>query len=697
MVQLNGPYPAIYYQRAFLESRGWQVETADHSIGLFERIFCPQGLCRIFARAEAVYRKEAKNFDRRERAYIERFLSEADRWQAVIPRLTAFLRGRRRETAHLLALANGFFPTGPRGDRFLQDSGGEITVDAAGRLATALLEDLSDFITETVDPAFALIRYLPALPAGFFNIFKDFEQVRAACRGFIMEEFYRPFLEEQWYSLLEKRGEKTPDALGITIPFPGCLAGALVCAWSAKKYFPRCRVLAGGGYVNTELRFLEKNSPFFEYIDELAYDRGYDAWEPEAAGNDSSGAVFDFPDYRGVDFSRYLCLADQENPMHRLWSDGHWLKAYLAWGCYWGRCAFCDTTLDYIRGYRPVDVEALFRRLCRQAEATGVRGVHLVDEAAPPEALLRLSCLNREAGFPLLFWGNIRFDAKAFTPDRAALLAAGGLLGVSGGIEIATEAGLRRLDKGISLPDLASCLAAFKEAGILTHGYLIYGYWDEDEQELIDSAETVRQFFQAGLLDSAFWHQFILTCHSRLYDEWRRGLHPGLRVRDAPSSFARNDLSFDGEARWRRYTACLDRLLARWMAGDFFEPARFPFKTPPATVAPDFTAGLLDAYARRRNFIYGRFPGAGTEKSRGRVWFLGSRPLSGKGGGLFWRWRLADVRLPGSEALASLLTDAACSEGMDRNVFCRRLTELCGAEKAAALWARLRQSGLVEA
>jgi hypothetical protein len=405
---------------------------------------------------------------------------------------------------------------------------------------------------------------------------------------------------------------------------------------------------------------------------------------------------------------------DDLNPMHRLWSDGHWLKAYLAHGCYWHACAFCDVGLDYIRGFEPLDPDALYHHLINQAEKTGVRGIHLVDEAAPPDSLLRFALLNREAGRPLIFWGNIRFE-KAFTPDAAAILAAGGLVGVSGGIEVAAEAGFKRIGKGIGLRDVVNACAAFKEAGILTHAYLIYGYWDQDDQEIIDSAEILRQLFAEGLLDSAFWHKFVLTRHSRIYAEWKRGGHPTLVVKgdeENRGAFALNDLSFAGEERFDRFTEPLDRLLASWMAGDTALPVErgFPFKVPKPGVAADLIPGLLDTYARNRDRRRTETPGqepsdteTNTAGKAGRVYFLGSKPVvqnTAQGTNLFWRWRLEDRRLrldpEKAAAVQALLEEAARGDGLPAAVFYRELAQLTGEGAVKKAWKVLREGGLVD-
>ncbi|MDR1587960.1 MAG: radical SAM protein [Treponema sp.] len=784
-VQLNSPYPAIFYLRSFLERRGFPVIARDHSIALFERIFCREGLKRIFEDAGTMAEGPPKvpdkgaGFDKGLRPVIERFLSEEELWLSSIDRLVNFLRGRDREWGHLLGLVNGAVPGGPRFDACLAALRGgpeaDVSPDSAPLLASKLLADLAGFITAALDPGFSLIRYVPSAASPGAG-FRNFSAVQAGLGGYVINAFYRPFLEEEWETLNGARASGGSLFLCLSIPFPGCLAGALTCADSAKKFFGNNAVTAaGGGYVNTELRFLE-DEKIFDYFDYLSFDRGYGSLaailEREAATGsarrretplyktmyrsaaggiirdgdiaapteksavpdltsggdcyaqtDSEAVKSVFPDYSGVDFFRYICPVDDLNHMHRLWSDGRWIKAYLAHGCYWHNCAFCDVSLDYIRSFESLDAEALFRHLLDQAEKTGVRGIHFVDEACPPASLVRFALLNRGAGLPLVFWGNIRFE-KNFTPDTAALLAAGGLIGVSAGIEVASEAGFRRIGKGINLRDVTRACAAFKEAGVLTHAYLIYGYWDEDDQEIIDSAETLRQLFAAGLLDSAFWHKFVLTKHSRIYAEKQHGLHPALepggdagqkggtargrtdKIRTDSGSrlFALNDLSFTGEERFDKFTLPLDRLLSQWMAGDVSPPVQgvFPFRVPKPAVDSDLILRLLDEYARDRDRDRRLVPGT----AETRALFLGSLPVTRTKGGtaqLVWRWRLGERRLrpdapfdaSRAEQLSSLLQAASKDGGPETADFYRKLESLLGKGAAKKAWKTLRDGGLV--
>jgi hypothetical protein len=245
------------------------------------------------------------------------------------------------------------------------------------------------------------------------------------------------------------------------------------------------------------------------------------------------------PTYQGLALDRYLSILDSVNPMHRLWSEGHWNKLTVAHGCYWKQCTFCDVGLDYISRYENTPTEYLVGQIERLIDETGRRAFHFVDEAAPPAALKALALALLERGIRISWWGNIRFE-EAFTPDLCRLLAASGCIAVTAGLEAASDRLLTKMKKGISVDQTARVAAAFREAGILVHAYLMYGFPSETVQETIDSLERVRQLFAADLVQSAFWHRFTATAHSPI------GANPkahGLRLLGPEfQGFAENDL-----------------------------------------------------------------------------------------------------------------------------------------------------------
>jgi hypothetical protein len=71
--------------------------------------------------------------------------------------------------------------------------------------------------------------------------------------------------------------------------------------------------------------------------------------------------------------------------------------------------------------------------------------------------------------------------------------------------------------------------------------YLMYGYPTQTVQETVDSLEMVRQLFEAGVLQSGFWHQFAMTAHSPL-EYIQRNLV--LKKTEAIGTFANNDIDY---------------------------------------------------------------------------------------------------------------------------------------------------------
>ena len=231
----------------------------------------------------------------------------------------------------------------------------------------------------------------------------------------------------------------------------------------------------------------------------------------------------------------------------------------------------------------------------------------------------------------------------------ADFLSAGGLIGVSGGIEIATGSGLDSISKGTDINSIVKACCAFKEAGILVHAYMIYGYFGETEQDTINSMETLRQLYEAGLLDSCFWHKFVLTRHSRLYAEWQEGKHPDLKPVEPKGAgiFAKNGLHFEGENRLAKFGNGLNASLASWMHGEKLGVSVqkwFDFKTPSPTIPKNFIENAIANYEKERNMQWNEIP----ETNRCR-WLGGKIIKAGKN--IYWNYMQEEynARLPESK------------------------------------------------
>jgi hypothetical protein len=301
------------------------------------------------------------------------------------------------------------------------------------------------------------------------------------------------------------------------------------------------------------------------------------------------------PDYTGLPLRRYLSVIQLTNPMHRLWSDGRWNKLTMAHGCYWGKCTFCDVSLDYIQRYEATSATRIVDRMEKLVAQTGQRGFHFVDEAAPPALMRQVALEILRRGLTVSWWTNIRFE-KSFHYDLCRLLAASGCIAVSGGLEVASDRLLKLIAKGVTVEQVTRVNDHFNRAGIMVHAYLMYGFPTQTAQETIDSLEVVRQMFAAGVLQSAFWHRFAMTAHSPV------GLAPtAFKVKNLTpetGTFANNDLAHEDPtgADHDLFKDGLTKSLFNFMhAIGLDEPlqAWFDHRVPKTSLPPDLIEGFL--------------------------------------------------------------------------------------------------------
>lgn len=556
--QLNTPYPATAYLKGFLQTKGMTAHQADLGIEVILALFSAKGLSALFARLEAADAELSDNSYR-----ICRLQND---YVSTIDPVIRFLQNKNPTLAHSICDRTYL----PEASRFAQLEEldwafGTMGIhDKARHLATLYLEDLSDLIQEAVDPHFGFSRYAERLGRSATHFDELHEALQAPDTP----------ISSLLVELLEQKIQQwQPDVVCLTVPFPGNLYGALTCGKYLKQHHPTIKIVMGGGYANTELRSLTEPR-VFDYVDFICLDDGeaplLTLLEHLAGGRELSqlkrvfartNGVVNYhngarekdvpqretgtPDYRDLLLHDYLSVIEVVNPMHRLWSDGRWNKLTLAHGCYWGKCSFCDVTLDYIKRYEPVTASLLADRIEEIIEQTEQTGFHFVDEAAPPALMrdLALEIIRRK--LTVTWWTNIRFETS-FTPDLCMLLKASGCIAVSGGLEVASDRLLERMKKGVTVAQVARVADAFTQAGIMVHAYLMYGFPTQTMQETVDSLEMVRQLFMNGVVQSGFWHRFAMTVHSPV------GVDPAafdvMRLDPAGSPTAVNSASHGGFA-----------------------------------------------------------------------------------------------------------------------------------------------------
>ncbi len=607
--QLNTPYPGTVYLKGFLNTLSYKVFQADLGLDVILKLFSKKGLTDLFNYVEFQELELSEN--------SQRMLMLKDDYISSIDAVIRFLQGKNSTLADSI-VQDGYLPEASRFSQLddLEWAFGAMSFqDKAKHLATLYLEDLSDLIIEAVDENFGFSRYA--------------ERLGRSANSF--DEMYAELQKEPTYidqitlSELEDLIQKTnPKMVGFSVPFPGNLYSAFRCAQHIKQNYPNAKVSMGGGFPNTELRSLS-DVRVFEFFDFILLDDGEAPTEQVLKYINNEVEISDLkrtfvlqnneviyinnpkirdykfsevgtPDYSDLKLNQYISVIEVVNPMHRLWSDGRWNKLTMAHGCYWGKCTFCDISLDYIKVYEPIAAKQIVDRMEELIESTQNTGFHFVDEAAPP-ALMRevaLEILKRKLS--VTWWTNIRFE-KSFTYDLCRLLKASGCIAVSGGLEVASDRLLKLIDKGVTVDQVAVVNRNFTEAGIMIHAYLMYGFPTQTTQETIDSLEMVRQLFEIGILQSGFWHQFAMTAHSPvgLNPEKYNVINHSIEI----GAFANNDMIHEEKSGidHQQFSYGLKKSLFNYMHGvgfDLLLQEWFDFKVPRTTVPKFYIEDVLN-------------------------------------------------------------------------------------------------------
>ena len=541
----NSPYAALGYLTGYLGRRGYVVRPVDLGITVLNRLLTADGVKRL-----AQHTATESTFPWNE---------YADRIDTVM----AFLRGEDPSTA-LRLTQSAWFP-GLLDQDPLTGSSGEAawalprSGDGASLVASRFLRQLEGAVSTLVDARFRLDSFGSDLTLQA-STFRD-----------LLDEILTnpsPVTAEIEAVVAESIAPHCPRVVAVTVPFRGCLSGAVLVAHQVRRSLPDVRIVLGGAFVSTELRAMD-DATAFEIFDHVVLDDGYEPLARILAvrpGTPATGLVRTFdrtadgirwhggddvhthhravgePDYDRLAGAPYFSLVDRGDPMERLWRHFRWTKLVAAHGCYWARCSFCDVSLDYVRRFQRLSGAEVADQMVSLALRTGRRGFHFVDEALPPAFMVELADALCRKDRGIHWWGNVRLE-PAFTEPVVAGLAEGGCIAVTAGLEVPSDRLLTGMRKGLTISSAINTLRAFREHSVLTHLYLMFGFPGETLQETIDGLELVRRLFRQNLIASANWQRFCLTRHSPLGAQLQAEDQP-----DAPRSLG--DLERPADPAW---------------------------------------------------------------------------------------------------------------------------------------------------
>lgn len=366
--------PRYGLSEGFLNTKNISAYQADLGIEVILALFSKTGLTQLFTQINSRQEVWSEN--------AQRIVALQDHYIHTIDEVVSFLQGKNPTLAHLICQED-FLPEASRFEQLddLEWAFGAMgTQDKAKHLATLYLEDLSDLITECVDPHFGFSRYAERLGRSANSFDELYEHLQAPYT----------YVDALLIALLKNRmAEIAPKLVCISVPFPGNLYSAFRCAQWVKQHCPGVKTAMGGGFANTELRSLSEPR-VFEFFDFITLDDGEAPITSGTRGWDTPGRT----PQTSLCLSQWQGRILQFQPQPRLQAGGNryarlqrpaarpvYLRAgsrqpdaphverwpleqlTTAHGCYWGKCTFCDISLDYIKVYEPVAAQLLCDRM----------------------------------------------------------------------------------------------------------------------------------------------------------------------------------------------------------------------------------------------------------------------------------------------------------------------------------------------
>lgn len=334
---------------------------------------------------------------------------------------------------------------------------------------------------------------------------------------------YKEFFSE----ISDKIIEQNYDYIGFSINSPEQSIATLILTKMLRKKGIKSHICYGGSDTHFLKSVVLKNMEYFDnYIDTLMLGAGehptlelFEYIEGKRKRSDVTNIIyknekgeikenkvkqilgneFVVSSYKGYDFKEYT-LPESVIPIR------------TSFGCYWGKCTFCN--YNSITKFEQRSVDSVTDEIKYYIKNYNVNNFYFVDAALSPKFLREFSKKIRKENLEIYYFTNLRFE-KDFTKEFLTQLYETGLRCCGWGLESASPRILKLMRKGIEIENVKQILKNSHEIGLINHLYLIVGFPTETIKDFDMTCDFIKNNME--YIDSIAHHYFHITNDSYIF------------------------------------------------------------------------------------------------------------------------------------------------------------------------------------
>ena len=308
--------------------------------------------------------------------------------------------------------------------------------------------------------------------------------------------------------------EKDPLLVGISVTYRSQLIPAFTLARLLKSAAPQIHVSIGGAIIQRFEEPLRYDPACFEFAHSFCIGEGETALFTLAKKISSGKELKNIPNMIiDIDGLANFCNSrfyEDVNALPCPDFDGLELERYLSpepifllsstRGCYYGKCAFCNVSMNTQMVYRQIKKRQFISNIKELYKKYGTKRFFFCDDAMPPKHMLSISELVKDELHDITWGAEARFE-RILTQDFVSTLKEGGCRFLIFGLESASQRILNAMNKGNTIEIDKAVLKACSSNGIYVNLQTFIGFPTETPEEawstinyLIDNERSISCF-----------------------------------------------------------------------------------------------------------------------------------------------------------------------------------------------------------